>query len=100
MLNGIRRAVALARARHVPRGRHRHATIPTRSVSSTPPTPAVAPLPGRTPDIAGRLHQLPGEDNVLVRPYMLAGQSLVRRRSVVVAPRLSAETWSALTEVR
>ncbi|WP_244902943.1 hypothetical protein [Streptomyces ambofaciens] len=53
------------------------------------------------PDTTDRLHLLLGEDNALVRPYVLAWErQRVRQRSVVVAPRLSAETYSALAGVR
>ncbi|MGW4819338.1 hypothetical protein ACWEP4_10205 [Streptomyces sp. NPDC004227] len=48
------------------------------------------------PDTADRLHLLLGEENALVRPYVLAWEKHLRQRSVVVAPRLSAEAWSAL----
>ncbi|MFG3106541.1 hypothetical protein [Streptomyces tendae] len=53
------------------------------------------------PDTADRLHLLLGEDNVLVRPYVLAWErQRARQRSVVVAPRLTAEVFSALAGVR
>ncbi|MFJ4517331.1 hypothetical protein [Streptomyces sp. NPDC088816] len=49
------------------------------------------------PDTTDRLHRLLGEENALVRPYVLAWEKRVRQRSVVVAPRLPAEVWSTLT---
>ncbi|MEU6450490.1 hypothetical protein [Streptomyces sp. NPDC046979] len=53
------------------------------------------------PDTTDRLHLLLGEDNVLVRPYVLAWErQRARQRSVIVAPRLSAEAFSALAGVR
>ncbi|MDN3250963.1 hypothetical protein [Streptomyces sp. ZSW22] len=41
-----------------------------------------------------------GEDVALVRPYVLAWESRVRTRAVVVAPHLPADAWSALAGVR
>ncbi|MET8023325.1 hypothetical protein AB0D78_08265 [Streptomyces avermitilis] len=43
---------------------------------------------------------LQAEDIALVRPYLLAWEKRVRPRSVVVAPHLPAEAWSALAGVR
>ncbi|CAM5444338.1 hypothetical protein SVIOM342S_09417 [Streptomyces violaceorubidus] len=103
MLNRIRRAVSLARARYFPQGRHRRALTPSRTVVATPPALTVDPptVPEWMPDTADRLHLLLGEDNVLVRPYVLAWErQRALQRSVVVAPRLSAEAFSALAGVR
>lgn len=103
MLNRIRRAVSLARARYFPKGRHRRAATPSRTAVATPPALAVEPPadPDWLPDTADRCHLLLGEDNVLVRPYVLAWErQRARQRSVVVAPRLSAEAFSALAGVR
>ncbi|MFE1116291.1 hypothetical protein [Streptomyces rochei] len=103
MLNRIRRAVSLARARYFPKGRHRRALTPSPMAVATPPTLAVQPpaVPDWMPDTADRLHLLLGEDNALVRPYVLAWErERARQRSVVVAPRLSAEAFSALAGVR
>lgn len=103
MLNRIRRAVSLARARYFPKGRHRRALTPSRAAVATPPAldvqlPAV---PEWMPDTADRLHLLLGEDNVLVRPYVLAWErQRARQRSMVVAPRLSDEACSALAGAR
>lgn len=103
MLNRIRGAVSLARARYFPRGRHCRALTPSRTAAATPPALAVQPpaVPDWMPDTADRLHLLLGEDNALVRPYVLAWErQRARQRSVVVAPRLSAEAFSALAGVR
>ncbi|WP_431331189.1 hypothetical protein ACPZ13_31375 [Streptomyces sp. IPPR8] len=103
MLNRIRRAVTLARARHFPKGRHRRALTPSRTAVAMPPAFAVEPpaVPDWMPDTADRRHLLLGEDNALVRPYVLAWErQRARQRSVVVAPRLSAEAFSVLAGVR
>ncbi len=103
MLNRIRRAVSLTRARYFPKGRHRRPLTPY-----LPPvvlaSPAFTDEPTATPSRAlsgeNRRHSLPGEDVALVRPYVLACERRVRMRSVVVASRLPAEAWSALVGVR
>ncbi|MEU4143525.1 hypothetical protein [Streptomyces parvulus] len=103
MLNRIRRAVTLARARYFPKGRHRRDLTPSRTAVATPPALAVEPpaAPDWMPDTADRLHLLLGEDNALVRPYVLAWErQRARQRSVIVAPRLSAEAFSVLAGVR
>ncbi|MCW1095099.1 hypothetical protein OJ963_14270 [Streptomyces sp. RS2] len=103
MLNRIRRAVSLARARYFPKGRHRRALTPSRTAVATPSAFAVEPpaVPDWMPDTADRLHLLLGEDNALVRPYVLAWErQRARQRSVVMAPRLSAEAFSVLAGVR
>ncbi|MER6169467.1 hypothetical protein [Streptomyces violaceorubidus] len=103
MLNRIRRAVSLARARYFPKGRHRRALTPSRAAVATPPVLAVEPpaVPEWMPDTADRLHVLLGEDNALVRPYVLAWErQRASQRSVIVAPRLSADTFSALAGAR
>ncbi|MFF7142735.1 hypothetical protein ACFZB5_16050 [Streptomyces nodosus] len=48
------------------------------------------------PDTTDRLHLPLGEENALVRPYVLAWEQRVRQRAVVVPPRLPAEAWSTL----
>ncbi|GED86948.1 hypothetical protein [Streptomyces sp. 6-11-2] len=98
MFNRIRRAVSLARARHFPKGRHRRPLTPSRTVVVMPPALAAEPpvVPEWMPDTTDRLHLLLGEENALVRPYVLAWEQRARQRSVVVAPRLSAEAWSTL----
>ncbi|MCQ4205219.1 hypothetical protein M4J06_003857 [Streptomyces coelicoflavus] len=70
---------------------------------ATPPASAVElpAVPDWMPDTADRLYLLLGEDNALVRPYVLAWErQRARQRSVVVAPRLSAEAFSALAGAR
>ncbi|MFJ4889125.1 hypothetical protein ACWD7F_27885 [Streptomyces sp. NPDC005122] len=42
---------------------------------------------------------LAAEDVALVRPYVLAWEKRVRPRSVVVAPHLPINAWSALAGV-
>jgi hypothetical protein len=54
----------------------------------------------RASDTANHRHQLAGEDNALVRPYMLAWEKRVRPRAMVIASHLPAEAWSALAGVR
>ncbi|MET7323025.1 hypothetical protein [Streptomyces sp. NPDC005549] len=103
MLNRIRRAVTLARARYFPKGKHRRVLTPSRTAGATPPALVVEPptVPEWMPDTADRLHLLLGEDNVLVRPYVLAWErQRARQRSVIVAPRLSSEVFSVLAGVR
>lgn len=103
MLNRIRRAVSLARARYFPKGRHRRPLTPARPPAA-PALPASADAAtvdlGRASDSANHRHLLMGEDTALVRPYVLAWEKRVRTRSVVVAPHLSADAWSALAGVR
>ncbi|TXS62411.1 hypothetical protein EAO69_38970 [Streptomyces sp. me109] len=103
MLNRIRRAVSLTRARNFPRGRHRRALTPVRP-SAAPTSPATADAStvvlGRASTGPDRRYPLKGEDNALVRPYVLAWGKRVRAHSVVVAPHLSADAWSALVGVR
>ncbi|MGW5620373.1 hypothetical protein ACWEWP_05965 [Streptomyces olivaceus] len=70
---------------------------------ATPPALAAEPpaAPEWIPGTAERLHLLVGEDNVLVRPYVLAWErQRARQRSVVVSPRLSSATFSALAGAR
>jgi hypothetical protein len=102
VLNRIRRAASLTRARYFPKGRHRR---PLRSswTQAVPALPAPADasrvLLGRSPDTTSHRHLLAGEDNALVRPYMLAWERRVQPREVVVASHLPAETWSSLAGV-
>ncbi|PVC68966.1 hypothetical protein DBP15_14905 [Streptomyces sp. CS065A] len=103
MLNRIRRAIARTRARCFPNGRHRRPLTPARPlVPLTCPAPADASIAlGRTP--VGTVHRYPlrGEDVVLVRPYLLAWEEQrARTRSVLVAPHLPADAWSALAGAR
>jgi hypothetical protein len=103
VLNRIRRAVSLARARYTPKGRHRRPLLP-----STPPVAPACPTSAdastvildRTFGSANHRHPLMGEDNALVRPYVLPWEERVRPRAVVVASYLPAEAWSCLAGVR
>jgi hypothetical protein len=103
VLNRIRRAASLTRARYFPKGRHRRPLMPHRPPAVLA-SPASVDEPTATPSrvLSGvnRCHLLPGEDVALVRPYVLACERRVRTRSVVVAPRLPAEAWSALVGLR
>lgn len=100
MLNRIRQAISRTRARCFPNGRHRRPLMPSRPLAPPAcPEPADASTValGRTP--AGTVHRYPlrGEDVALVRPYLLAWEEQrARTRSVLVAPHLSADAWSAL----
>ena len=104
MLNRIRRAVSLTRERHFPKGRHRRPLTSTRqSPAYAPSAPAEGPtaVRWRGPDWANPAGSLTGEDNALVRPYVLAWEKRGRpRRSMVVAPHLPSEAWSVLAGVR
>jgi hypothetical protein len=104
MLNRIRSAVALARARHVPKGRYRRTLRPSR-----PPIDPVAPafadestgaLAQAVNDPSHR-HLLRGEDSALVRPYVLAREDRTRLRpTVVIVPYLPIDAWSNLLGVQ
>ncbi|MGY1997303.1 hypothetical protein ACR31U_13075 [Streptomyces rochei] len=99
MLNRIRHAVSLTRARYFPEGRHRRPLTPHRPqtvLASPTSTDEPTATPSRALSDVNRWHSLPGEDVALVRPYVLACERRVWTRSVVVAPRLPAEAWSAL----
>ncbi|MFD5004749.1 hypothetical protein [Streptomyces mutabilis] len=99
MLNRIRRAVSLTRARYFPKGRHRRPLMPHRPSAVLASTDEPSAIPGPAFSSVNCRHSLPGEDVALVRPYVLACERRVRARSVVVAPRLPAEAWSALVRV-
>lgn len=103
MLNRIRRAVSLTRARYFPKGRHRRPlrpSQPTAALVVPAPTDTLMVVLGRAPDTANHRHRLAGEENALVRPYMLAWGRRARPRTVVVASHLPAEAWSSLAGVR
>jgi hypothetical protein len=103
VLNRIRRAVSLTRARYFPKGRHRRPLMPHRppAVLASPAfTDESTATPSRALSSMNPCHLLPGENVALVRPYVLACERRVRTRSVVVAPRLPAEAWTALVGVR
>lgn len=99
MLNRIRRAASLTRARYFPRGRHRRSLTPPGTPTNpfcrtgTDGAPAVL---GPAPTSGSHWDSLPGEDVALVRPYVLAWEKRARTRPVVVAPHLPAEAWSTL----
>ena len=103
MLNRIRRVASLTRARYFPKGRHRRRLLPTRPPAA-PAFPASADastvILDRTAGSANHRHPLVGEDNVLVRPYVLTWEERLRPRAVVVASYLPAEAWSCLAGVR
>ncbi len=100
MLNRIRRAVSLTRERHFPKGRHRRPLTSARpSPTYAPAAPAEGPtaVRWRGPDRANPAGSLTGEDNALVRPYVLAWERCGRpRRSMVAAPHLPSEACSVL----
>ncbi|GGX27910.1 hypothetical protein GCM10010383_68270 [Streptomyces lomondensis] len=100
MLNRIRRAVTLTRARHAPKGRHRR-TLRASRPPIAPASPAYVDEPtvvlAQAVDKPGHRHSLRGEDVALVRPYMLVEEEPVRRRrTVVIAPYLPSDAWSTL----
>ncbi|QOV37193.1 hypothetical protein IM697_01625 [Streptomyces ferrugineus] len=102
MLNRIRRAVFLTRARYFRKGRHRRPLTPARlSTSSASPTSADAStvVVKRASIGPDHRHSLRGEDTALVRPYVLAWERRVRARPVVIAPHLPADAWSTLAGV-
>ncbi|SOD86492.1 MULTISPECIES: hypothetical protein [unclassified Streptomyces] len=103
MLNRIRRAASLTRARCFPKGRHRRPLTPSRPTAtpafSAASVDASTVILGRASETANHRHSLAGEDNALVRPYVLAWEERVRPRPVVVASHLPAEAWSALAGV-
>lgn len=102
MLNRIRRAFTLTRARYSSRGRHRRALTPSclpASPSASHESVGVSTLfPGRV--VAGAAtHRNPlmEEDVALVRPYVMASERRVRTRSAITAPHLPSGAWSSLT---
>lgn len=103
MLNRIRRAVSLTRARYAPKGRHRRPLRPSRPLAVSPflkcADASTVALSGAFVT-ANHRHPLAGEDNALVRPYVLAWEERVRPRVVVAASHLPAEAWSYLVRVR
>lgn len=103
MLNRIRRAVSLTRARHVSKGRH------SRPLTPPPPVAPVFSAPADDPTVvlgwasnwSRHRYALAGEETALVRPYVLAWERRARKHpAVVVAPHLSTEARSALMGVR
>lgn len=103
MLNRIRRAVSLTRARHFPTGRHRRPLTPFQPTSA-PVSSASVDQPtvilGHTFDRASHWQPLRGEDTALVRPYVLAYEERARRHpTVVIASQPSTDAWSTLLGV-
>jgi hypothetical protein len=103
MLDCIRRAASLTRARHFPKGRHLRPLTPSR-----PPTAPAISAPVDDPTVllerapAWTRHRdvLTAEEHALVRPYELAWERRARRQpTVVVAPHLPTEARSALLGV-
>jgi hypothetical protein len=103
VLNRIRRAASLTRARYFPKGRHRRPLRPSR--------PTLAPACSTSADKstvvldqalarAGHWWPLRGEDTALVRPYVLAHEERARRPRVVLAPYLPADARSTLLGVQ
>ncbi len=99
MLNRIRQAIACTRARCFPNGRHRRPLTPAWPLASpTCPAPADASTVTLRRAPVGTVHRYPlrGEDVALVRPYLLAWEERARTRTVLVAPHLPTDAWSAL----
>jgi hypothetical protein len=103
VLNRIRRAALLTRARYFPKGRHRRPLRPSRPTPA-PRSSAFADEPtavlGQALDRASHWQPLRGEDTALVRPYVLAHEELARRHpTVVIAPQMPTDAWSTLLGV-
>ncbi|QTI88887.1 hypothetical protein [Streptomyces sp. AgN23] len=93
MLNRIRRAVSLTRARHFSKGRHRRPLTPSQPPIADEPTLSL----GRISDWASHCYSLTAEETALVRPYVLAWERRARQHpTVVVAPHLPTEARTAL----
>ncbi|MEU1941088.1 hypothetical protein ABZ554_01135 [Streptomyces sp. NPDC020125] len=103
MLNRIRRAASLTRARHFSKGRHRRPLTPPPPVAPVASAPADEPtvVLSRASDWAQHRYLLRGEETALVRPYVLAWERRPRQHpTVVVAPHLPTEARSVLLGVR
>ncbi|MFD6291502.1 hypothetical protein [Streptomyces sp. NPDC060205] len=103
MLNRIRRAATFTKGRHASMGRHRRPLTPSRP-SAVPISAALTDEPtvilARASDLAGHRYVMTGEENALVRPYMLAWEKRTRhRRAVTDASYLPAEARSAFMGV-
>ncbi|MBQ0849329.1 hypothetical protein J8N05_14060 [Streptomyces sp. BH-SS-21] len=103
MLNRIRRAATLTKGRHSSKGKHRRPLTPARP-SAAPASVAFTDEPtvilARASDLAGHRYVLTGEENALVRPYMLAWEKQTRhRRAVPQVPYLPAEARAAFVGV-
>ena len=104
MLNRIRRAVTLSRARHALKGRYRRALRPSappiaRASSAALDEPTV--ILAQAVDEPSHRHSLRAEDVALVRPYALVEEERARRHpTVVVAPYLPTDARSTLLGVQ
>jgi hypothetical protein len=103
VLDRIRRAASLTRARYFPKGRHRRPLRPSRPAPA-PTTSAFADEPtavlGQALERASLWQLLRGEGTVLVRPHVLAHEECARRHpTVVMAPQMPTDAWSTLLGV-
>jgi hypothetical protein len=93
VFNRIRRTVAGVSARYRPKGRHRRATTPARPSAASPAFAYGPPLSLRR----HREHTsvLRGEENVLIRPYVLASEERARHRSTAALCPPFVSPWLA-----
>ncbi|MDH6625015.1 hypothetical protein M2271_002819 [Streptomyces sp. LBL] len=93
MFNRIRRTLSCVSARYRPKGRHRRAANPARTLAAAPAFACGAPLLLRR----HREHMgaLMGEETALVRPYVLASEEHVRHRSTAPLCPPFAGPWLA-----
>ena len=100
MLNRIRRAVSPTRARYFPKGRHRRPLTlsrPRPASTSSMPADESTIVPSRASDWVSHRYALTGEENALVRPYVLAWERRTPQcPPIVYASHLPTEAWSAL----
>jgi hypothetical protein len=99
VLDRIHRTSLRLKARFFPEGRHRRrASLPRRCAPVTLRPPAAGPTDTETLslDCASPPHSRPllGEDNALVRPYVLARETLVRRGVPAASSSGPSDTWS------
>ncbi|MGV9852189.1 hypothetical protein ACWDWU_25955 [Streptomyces sp. NPDC003442] len=103
MLNRIRRAASLTRARRFSKGRHRRPLTPCQppvAPTFSPRADAPTLVLERAADWSRHRYSLAAEETALVRPYVLAWERRARKHpAVVVAPHLSTEARSALLGV-
>lgn len=103
MLNGIRRAFSFTRGRPTSKGRHRRPSTRFRpSAANSSAFADVSKAVPRQPRAdASHRQWLTAEDNLLVRPYVVAWERRTRQHPrVVVAPHLPTDARSALLGVR
>ncbi|MFD7963008.1 hypothetical protein ACFV5J_19620 [Streptomyces zaomyceticus] len=96
MLNRIRGAIARTRERYTQRAWHREVLTPTRSTLILPKPSDELTLFLR--QLGDRTDFLPGDDTVLVRPYVLAVEQRTRQSSAPVPHHLLAHTCFAPAE--